>query len=55
MKHVIIDQRRTPLNLMRATLALRRAVRELNPEIIHAHMMTSAALAFLVRPVSRSS
>ena len=53
VRHVIIDQRRRPLNLIRATLALRRAVRELKPEIIHAHMMTSAGLAFLVRPISR--
>jgi glycosyltransferase involved in cell wall biosynthesis len=53
VKHVIIDQKRTPWNLVRATFALRRAVAALNPEIIHAHMMTSAGLAFLVRPFSK--
>jgi glycosyltransferase involved in cell wall biosynthesis len=53
VRHVIIDQRRTPFNLVRATLALRRTVAELKPEIIHAHMMTSATLAFLVRPLGK--
>jgi glycosyltransferase involved in cell wall biosynthesis len=51
--HVIIDQRRTPLNLVRAIRALRRTVAERKPEIIHAHMMTSTILAFLLRPVAR--
>jgi glycosyltransferase involved in cell wall biosynthesis len=49
VRHVIIEQRRTPWTLVRATVALRRAVAELKPEIIHAHMMTSTLLAIFAR------
>jgi len=50
VRHILIDQRRRALNLVRATAKLRAAVAELSPDILHAHMMTSAGLAFLLRP-----
>jgi glycosyltransferase involved in cell wall biosynthesis len=49
IKHIIIDQKRTPLNLIKATYQLNAAIASTSPEIVHAHMMTSAGLAFLLR------
>jgi glycosyltransferase involved in cell wall biosynthesis len=49
VKHIIIDQKRTPLNLIKATYKLHAAIASTSPEIIHAHMVTSAGLAFLFR------
>lgn len=43
---VMIDHQRKPLNLLRASFALRKHVRASRPDIIHAHMMTSAVLAW---------
>jgi hypothetical protein len=48
VKHIVIDQQRRFLNLIRATCKLRSAISAVSPEIIHAHMMTSAGLAFLL-------
>jgi glycosyltransferase involved in cell wall biosynthesis len=50
---VRVDQKRRPLNLLRAVLALDRHVR--SADIVHAHMMTSALLVWpscLLRGVS---
>jgi glycosyltransferase involved in cell wall biosynthesis len=49
VEHIVIDQRRTPSNLMRAAYKLHSAVSSVLPEIIHAHMVTSAGLAFILR------
>jgi glycosyltransferase involved in cell wall biosynthesis len=49
VKHIIIDQRRTLSNLIRATYKLHSAVSSISPDIIHAHMMTSTGLAFVLR------
>jgi glycosyltransferase involved in cell wall biosynthesis len=49
VKHIVIDQRRTLSNLIRATYKLRSAVSSISPDIIHAHMVTSAGLAFVLR------
>jgi glycosyltransferase involved in cell wall biosynthesis len=46
VRHIVIDQRRQPLNLIKATLAFGRAFAEFRPEIVHAHMMTSTGLAW---------
>src|SRR5271170_4946272 len=43
---IVIDQRRRPLNLIKATMAFGKAFAEFRPEIVHAHMMTSAGLAW---------
>ena len=45
---VVVNHRRRPLQLLRSMLALREHVRAFRPEIIHAHMMTSAVLAWSV-------
>jgi glycosyltransferase involved in cell wall biosynthesis len=49
VKHILIDQRRTLSNLIRATCKLYSTVSSISPEVIHAHMMTSAGLAFILR------
>jgi hypothetical protein len=46
VRHIVIDQRRQPLNLIKAGLAFGRAFAEFKPDIVHAHMMTSAGLAW---------
>lgn len=43
-----LDQERRPLNLMKAMVGLQRIVRDWKPDVIHAHMMTSAVLAWPV-------
>ena len=50
VEHWRINQTRWPLNLLRALLRLRRAIIAFQPDIIHAHMMTSTVLAALLRP-----
>jgi glycosyltransferase involved in cell wall biosynthesis len=50
VEHWQIDQRRRPLNLLRALRELRRAILAFRPDIIHAHMMTSAVLAAMLQP-----
>ncbi len=49
VKHIVIDQRRTPSNLLRATYKLHSTISSISPDIIHAHMVTSAGLAFVFR------
>ncbi len=50
VKHVRIDLSRRPLNLIRALYKLRGALSELNPEIVHTHMVASNILAYALRP-----
>ena len=49
VSHILIDQKRTLSNLIKAVCKLHSTVFSISPDIIHAHMMTSAALAFLLR------
>lgn len=49
VKHIVINQTRTPVNLVRAIYKLHSAVSSVSPDIIHAHMATSAGLAFILR------
>lgn len=51
VRHFIIDQQRRPLTLIKATAALGKAFAEAEPEIVHAHMTTSALLAWPWRKV----
>ncbi len=53
VEHVKIDQSRRPVALVRALYQLHRVVRRFRPDIIHAHMMTSAVLAFALRSFAR--
>jgi len=46
VRHFVIDQQRRPLNLLKAITAFGRVSAEVEPEIVHAHMMTSAGLAW---------
>ncbi len=43
---VVIDHHRKPVNLLKSSLALRSHVAAWKAEIVHAHMMTSAVLAW---------
>jgi glycosyltransferase involved in cell wall biosynthesis len=49
VKHFVIGQKRTPSNLIKAAYRLHSAVLSIDPDIIHAHMMTCAGLAFILR------
>ena len=53
IRHVVIDQSRRPRALLAAMFKLWRLLRDVRPDIIHAHMMTSAVLVSLLRPVVR--
>jgi glycosyltransferase involved in cell wall biosynthesis len=50
VEHWRIDQTRRPLNLLRALFLLSRAIRTFRPDVIHAHMVTSAVLAAALKP-----
>ena len=50
VEHIKIDQTRRPLTMLRAIYKLRQTIKSFGPDIIHAHMMAAAALAFLLRP-----
>lgn len=49
---VVIDHQRKPFNLLKSSYALRRHVRAWRAEIVHAHMMTSAVLAWPICKVA---
>jgi glycosyltransferase involved in cell wall biosynthesis len=43
----VIDHRRRPLQLLRSMYELRKLARSFRPDVIHAHMMTSAVLTWV--------
>ncbi len=45
----MLDQRRGPITLVRAAGRLRALLRDLRPDVVHAHMMTGAVLTRLMR------
>jgi glycosyltransferase involved in cell wall biosynthesis len=49
IQHVLISQRRRPMPMIRALRRLRRLIRDFDPHIIHAHMMTGVVLARAAR------
>jgi glycosyltransferase involved in cell wall biosynthesis len=51
--HVRLDQGRTIRKLPLAVLGFRRLVAEVRPEVVHAHMMTGAVIAWLVRRLAQ--
>ena len=53
VRHVRIDQTRRPWVMAKALVALIGLVRSFQPEIVHAHMMTSAVLSYMVRLFGR--
>ncbi|MFB2839231.1 glycosyltransferase family 4 protein [Floridanema evergladense] len=50
VKHFVLNQARNPVNLIKATRFYREIVREFQPDIVQAHMMTGVVLARLLKP-----
>ncbi|NJP08630.1 MAG: glycosyltransferase family 4 protein [Leptolyngbyaceae cyanobacterium RU_5_1] len=55
VKHFYFDQRRHPINLVKATQRYRAMIQTFQPNIVHAHMMTGIVLAWGLRGRSRYS
>jgi glycosyltransferase involved in cell wall biosynthesis len=51
IEHVHVDQSRKPAILLAALCKTHRALRRIRPDIVHAHMMTSAVIAAALRPL----
>ena len=49
VEHRLLDQRRQPLNLLRAAGHYRSLIQTVQPDIVHAHMMTGMILARTLR------
>lgn len=49
VKHFELDQTRTPINLIDATRRYRRIIKEFQPDIVHAHMMTGVVLGRVLK------
>jgi glycosyltransferase involved in cell wall biosynthesis len=49
VEHFLLRQERRPLQLARAAARFRSLVRDVKPQIVHAHMMTGAVLARVLR------
>ncbi|MBR8833851.1 MAG: glycosyltransferase family 4 protein [Stigonema ocellatum SAG 48.90 = DSM 106950] len=49
VKHFKLDQTRTPINLINASWRYRAIVKEFQPDIVHAHMMTGVVLARILK------
>jgi glycosyltransferase involved in cell wall biosynthesis len=52
-KHFVLDQTRTPSNLLKAANRYRQIIRDFQPDIVHAHMMTGIVLAKLLKGTVR--
>lgn len=55
VKHFNLDQTRTPLNLMNAAWRYRQIVKDFQPDIVHAHMMTGVVLGRFLKASSAYS
>ena len=51
IEHVIVDQERKPAILLAALGKTAKAIRRIKPDIVHAHMMTGAIIAAVLRPM----
>lgn len=49
VKHYYLNQQRQPINLLHAAAQYRKIVQAVQPDIVHAHMMTGAVLAWSLR------
>lgn len=49
VKHVIANQARHPLTILKALFKINRIIKEIQPDIIHAHMMTGVVLARILK------
>lgn len=45
VKHYQLNQKRTPLNILKAGIIYRQIIKDFQPDIVHAHMMTGIILA----------
>ncbi|AFY53415.1 glycosyltransferase [Rivularia sp. PCC 7116] len=52
VKHYHLNQRRTPLNILKAGMIYRRIITDFQPDIVHAHMMTGIVLASLLKVIN---
>jgi glycosyltransferase involved in cell wall biosynthesis len=44
VQHFLLDQQRTPLNILKSSFKYRKIIQEFQPDIVHAHMMTGIVL-----------
>ncbi len=51
IEHIHVDQSRKSAILLAALFKTHRALRRIRPDIVHAHMMTSAIIAAVLRPL----
>ncbi len=49
VKHLQLDQTRKPVNLILATARYRQIIKQFQPDIVHAHMMTGVVLARVLK------
>ncbi len=49
IKHYQLDQTKKPITLIKATILYRAFIKEFQPDIVHAHMMTGVLLAQFLR------
>jgi glycosyltransferase involved in cell wall biosynthesis len=49
VKHLQLDQTRTPVNLILAAARYRQIIKQFQPDIVHAHMMTGVVLAKVLK------
>lgn len=54
VKHYQLDQTRKPINLIKAAIGYQAIVKEFQPDIVHAHMMTGVILAAFLRNKGKS-
>ena len=49
VKHYHLNQKRTPLNILKAGIIYRKIIKDFQPDIVHAHMMTGILFASALR------
>ncbi|MGH1392757.1 MAG: glycosyltransferase, partial [Trichormus sp.] len=49
VQHFQLDQTRTPMNLIHAVRGYREIIKEFQPDIVHAHMMTGVVLGKILK------
>ncbi len=49
VKHYKLNQKRTPLNIVKAGIIYRQIIKDFQPDIVHAHMITGMVLASALR------
>ncbi|WP_017656209.1 glycosyltransferase family 4 protein [Fortiea contorta] len=52
VQHFSLDQTRTPIKLIKATWRYRKIIKQFQPDIVHAHMMTGVVLGRILKASS---